>query len=70
MHWVSSEIKQEYMAKLAEKKTELNQQSLEKAFRNILEKYGVRLVRLRVKDCVSHPHQKVHIIAIARTLWA
>lgn len=50
MHWVSNEIKQEYMDKLTEKKTEVNQQSLEKAFRNILEKYGVRPNRLRVKE--------------------
>lgn len=38
------------MDKLTEKKTEVNQQSLEKAFRNILEKYGVRPNRLRVKE--------------------
>ena len=39
MTWVPDEIKQEYMDKLTNKKTEVNQQSLEKAFRKTLEKY-------------------------------
>lgn len=50
MHWVSSEIKQEYMDKLTNKKTEVKQQSLEKVFRKTLEKYGVRPKRVRVKE--------------------
>jgi hypothetical protein len=50
MTWVPDEIKQEHMDKLTNKKTEVNQQSLEKAFRKTLEKYGVKPKRLRVKE--------------------
>ena len=50
MPWIPEEIKQEYLARYRNKKTEVNQKMLEKMFKKILEKYNIKPLRLRVKE--------------------
>ena len=50
MTWISEEIKQEYLSKFSDKKTEVSQKLLEELFRKILDRYDIRPIRMKVKE--------------------
>jgi hypothetical protein len=50
MPWISEDIKQEHLAKIGNKKTDINRELLETSFRKILKEYNITPIRLKVKE--------------------